>query len=75
MVMICTCAVITVLHLVVVVFIIIAGLAKSNAGNMTPFAPFGARGIFDGAALVFFSYIGFDAVATTAEEVRWHPHT
>lgn len=65
-------AVITVVHLAVVVFIVIAGLSQANGSNMTQggFAPFGARGIWNGAALVFFSYIGFDAVATTAEEVR-----
>jgi amino acid transporter len=34
------------------------------------FAPFGARGIFNGASLLFFSYVGFDAIATTAEEVK-----
>ena len=34
------------------------------------FAPFGARGVFNGASLLFFSYVGFDAIATTAEEVK-----
>ncbi|BDA47291.1 Cationic amino acid transporter 1 [Coccomyxa sp. Obi] len=63
--------VVTVLHLAVVLFIIIAGLTKASASNMQPFLlDSGARGIFDGAALVFFSYIGFDAVATTAEECK-----
>jgi amino acid transporter len=48
------CAVVTVIHLVVVAFIIIAGLTKADAANMTPFLlpDQGARGIFDGAALV-----------------------
>lgn len=65
-------AVITVVHLAVVVFIVIAGLTQANGSNMTQggFTPFGARGVWNGAAIVFFSYIGFDAVATTAEEVR-----
>ena len=60
------------IHLAVVVFIVIAGLSQANGTNMTQggFAPYGARGVWNGAALVFFSYIGFDAVATTAEEVR-----
>lgn len=46
-------AVVTVLHLAVVLFIIIAGLCKASASNMQPFLlDSGARGIFDGAALV-----------------------
>ena len=59
-------------HLAVVAFIVVAGLSQAEGSNMTNggFAPFGARGVWNGAALVFFSYIGFDAVATTAEEVR-----
>lgn len=52
------------------------GLVKSNPSNAQPFLPYGVRGIFNGAAIVFFSYIGFDAVATSAEEVsskvKWH---
>lgn len=47
-------AVVTILHLAVVLFIIVAGLMKANTANMTPFLlpDVGARGIFDGAALV-----------------------
>lgn len=36
--------------------------------NWNPFLPFGIHGIINGAALIFFAYIGFDAVSTTAEE-------
>jgi len=39
-----------------------------NAANYTPFAPYGWNGILSGAAIVFFAYIGFDAVTTAAEE-------
>jgi hypothetical protein len=35
-----------------------AGLVKSKPENIQPFTPFGVRGIFNGAAIVFFSYIG-----------------
>jgi APA family basic amino acid/polyamine antiporter len=42
-----------------------SGLAR----NWTPFAPNGMRGTLQGAAVIFFSYIGFDAVTTVAEEV------
>lgn len=62
--------VLTLLHVLLVVFIIIAGFTKASASNAQPFFPFEVRGIFNGAALVFFSYIGFDAVACTAEEVK-----
>ncbi|WIA11145.1 hypothetical protein OEZ85_011287 [Tetradesmus obliquus] len=62
--------IVTLAHVVLVVFIIIAGLVKSKPSNTQPFFPFEIRGVFNGAALVFFSYIGFDSVACSAEEVR-----
>lgn len=62
--------IITILHIGVVVLIIIVGFTAAETSNFTPFAPFGWRGIFTGASVVFFSYIGFDAVATTAEEAK-----
>lgn len=46
-----------------------ADFVKGHAANAEPFTPFGVRGLFNGAAIVFFSFIGFDAVATSAEEV------
>ena len=39
-----------------------------NPANWTPFLPFGWGGVISGAALIFFAYIGFDAVSTAAEE-------
>lgn len=62
--------VVTVLHVVLVIFIIIAGLVKAKPSNTVPFFPFGVRGAFNGASIVFFSYIGFDAVACAAEETK-----
>ena len=47
-----------------------AGAAFVEAENYVPFAPNGWRGIWAGASLAFFSYIGFDAVSTAAEETR-----
>jgi len=38
--------------------------------NWTPFMPYGWSGVMTGAAVVFFAYIGFDAVSTTAEEAK-----
>jgi APA family basic amino acid/polyamine antiporter len=56
--------------LAIVVFFIAIGAGHVNPANWHPFLPFGTIGIFSGAALVFFAYIGFDAVSTSAEEVR-----
>src|SRR6187455_417997 len=46
------------------------GLTAINPDNYTPFAPNGFTGIHQGAAIVFFAYIGFDAISTAAEETR-----
>lgn len=61
---------VTVVHVAVLLFIIVAGAVKAKPSNLQPFAPFGARGVFSGAAYVYFTYTGFDAVATSAEEVH-----
>lgn len=53
--------------LVVVIFILLA-LPFVNTANWTPFMPFGIFGVAQGAAIIFFAYTGFDAVATAAEE-------
>ena len=49
---------------------IIGGLTHINTANYTPFAPNGFTGIHHGAAIVFFAYIGFDAISTAAEETK-----
>jgi APA family basic amino acid/polyamine antiporter len=56
--------------LVAVLFFIVVGVGYVNPANWSPFAPYGWSGIMTGAAVVFFAYIGFDAVSTTAEEAR-----
>jgi basic amino acid/polyamine antiporter, APA family len=58
------------LKLLVLAFFVIVSYRFVKPANWTPFAPNGATGIFTGAAIVFFAYIGFDAVSTTAEEAR-----
>ncbi|KAL3616842.1 catalase A [Castilleja foliolosa] len=60
----------SVVHIIIILFIIIAGLIKADTRNYTPFAPFGARGIFRASAVLFFAYVGFDAVSTMAEETK-----
>ena len=46
------------------------GLMNIDTANYTPFAPHGFPGIHQGAAIVFFAYIGFDAISTAAEETK-----
>ena len=58
------------IKLLVVAFFIVVGAGHVNPANWHPFMPFGVGGIINGAGLVFFAYIGFDAVSTSAEEVR-----
>lgn len=54
---------------VIAVFIVL--VAKHiDTDNYVPFLPFGWSGVFSGAAVVFFAYLGFDAIANSAEEVR-----
>lgn len=58
------------LKILVLTFFVIFGFGYVEPGNWTPFAPNGWAGISTGAAIVFFAYIGFDAVSTVAEETR-----
>ncbi|WP_024804768.1 amino acid permease [Nocardia sp. BMG51109] len=54
----------------VLVLVVAVGAPHLDAGNWAPFAPFGVNGVAAGAALAFFAYLGFDIVATSAEETR-----
>ena len=58
------------IKIVVVLFFIVLGVFHIKPANWIPFMPFGWHGVFQGAAIVFFAYIGFDAVSTAAEEVK-----
>lgn len=58
------------IKLVVLGVFIAVGFFYVKPQNWTPFAPNGWSGIQAGAAVVFFAYIGFDAVSTVAEEVK-----
>lgn len=68
--------VIVIIKTSVVVLFIVAGIGYVNMENFTPFIPantgtfgeFGFTGILTGAGIIFFAYIGFDAVSTAAQE-------
>nr|XP_043616804.1 cationic amino acid transporter 6, chloroplastic isoform X2 [Erigeron canadensis] len=69
----------TAAHILFILFIILMGFWKGEIKNFIEpsdpkhpggFFPFGAPGVFNGAALVYVSYIGYDAVSTLAEEVK-----
>ncbi|RLM69619.1 hypothetical protein C2845_PM17G02120 [Panicum miliaceum] len=72
--------VLTVVHVAFILFIIAMGFKHGDARNLTRpadpsgnpggFFPHGAAGVFNGAAAVYLSYIGYDAVSTMAEEVE-----
>jgi len=59
-----------VIKLLVLGFFVVVGAIHIDTANYVPFAPSGWRGIHQGAAIVFFAYIGFDAISTAAEETR-----
>jgi len=59
-----------VVKLIVLTIFIVLGATHIDMANYTPFAPNGWRGIHQGAAIVFFAYIGFDAISTAAEETK-----
>ncbi|MEJ7713000.1 MAG: amino acid permease [Pyrinomonadaceae bacterium] len=58
------------LKLCVILMIIVVGAFYINPENWSPFAPNGAAGVLKGVSAVFFAYIGFDAITTTAEECK-----
>ena len=65
-----TNTIVVILKVAVVVFFISFGAFMVHPTNWHPFVPHGFAGIMSGAAIVFFAFIGFDAVSTTAEESK-----
>ena len=59
-----------VIKLMALTLFVAVGATHLKSANYTPFAPNGFTGIHQGAAIVFFAYIGFDAISTAAEETR-----
>ncbi|OVA19815.1 Amino acid/polyamine transporter I [Macleaya cordata] len=63
----------TVFHVIFFSFIVIAGFCNGSAKNLIKpkgLTPFGVRGVLEGSSVVYFSYIGYDSVSTTAEEIK-----
>ncbi|MBT0770589.1 amino acid permease [Kineosporia sp. J2-2] len=58
------------IKLAILVFFIIIAFANFSSGNLTPFAPEGRDGVVSAAAVIFFAFIGFDAISTGSEEAR-----
>jgi amino acid transporter len=63
----------TILKIGIILMVIFLGLFYVNPANWSPFAPNGFAGVMKGVSAVFFAYIGFDALSTTAEECK-DPH-
>lgn len=58
------------IKLAIILLVIILGAFYINPDNWSPFMPTGVSGILKGVSAVFFAYIGFDAISTTAEECK-----
>ena len=59
-----------VVKLCIILLVIAVGIFYVDTNNWNPFAPNGAAGVLKGVSAVFFAYIGFDAISTTAEECK-----
>ncbi|GAB2279880.1 DNA-binding transcription factor cat8 [Dionaea muscipula] len=60
----------SIISAMIIVFIIVVGFIHGKTENLVPFFPYGAEGVFRAAAVVYWSYTGFDMVATMAEETQ-----
>ncbi|KAI7737928.1 hypothetical protein M8C21_027394 [Ambrosia artemisiifolia] len=60
----------TTTKIVIVVVVIIVGAFEVDGSNWSPFAPNGFKSVLTGATVAFFAYVGFDAVANSAEESK-----
>lgn len=58
------------IKLAIIVLFVAVGVFHIKTSNWHPFMPYGIKGVFAGAASVFFAFTGFDAVSTSAEEVK-----
>lgn len=61
---------IVMIKIAIILIFIFLGVSHIDTANYKPFAPYGANGILGATAAIFFSYIGFDAISTAAEEAE-----
>lgn len=62
--------VLTVLKVLVLVVFVALGFGHFDSSNMQPFMPFGFQGVLHGASIVFFAFVGFESVTTSAAECK-----
>jgi APA family basic amino acid/polyamine antiporter len=62
--------IIVVVKIIVILLFVFLGISHVSLSNLKPLMPFGWKGVMAGAAIIFFAYIGFDAVSTAAEETK-----
>ncbi|XP_047081819.1 cationic amino acid transporter 9, chloroplastic-like [Lolium rigidum] len=60
----------TTLKIVIVIVVVFAGVFEVDVSNWSPFMPNGFKAVVTGSTVVFFAYVGFDAVANSAEEAK-----
>lgn len=63
-------AIMVLIKVAVLLLFVVVGLQGWNSDNLSDFAPFGFGGVTSAAGIIFFSYIGLDAVSTAGEEVK-----
>lgn len=64
-----------VVKLFIILLFVLVSMWDVKAANYSPFFPYGVSGVFKGASAVFFSFLGFDALATSAEDTKDVGHT
>jgi APA family basic amino acid/polyamine antiporter len=62
--------IIVLVKIIVILLFVFLGVSHISLSNLKPLMPFGWKGVMAGAAIIFFAYIGFDAVSTAAEETK-----
>ncbi|KAM3242657.1 hypothetical protein ACQJBY_054960 [Aegilops geniculata] len=60
----------TTLKIIIVIVVVFAGVFEVDVSNWSPFMPNGFKAVVTGSTVVFFAYVGFDAVANSAEEAK-----